>query len=94
MSITKDKIIYVAKLARIRLDEKNLDHFTSQLDKILSYMEKLNQLNTDDTAQTSHVMGLSNVFRPDENTASLSNEEALSNAPEQENGHFKVPKII
>jgi len=94
MAITKDKVIYVAKLARIHLDDTSLDHFTSQLDKILSYMEKLNQLNTDDTAQTSHVMALSNVSRPDKNTASLSNEEALANAPEQENGHFKVPKII
>ncbi len=94
MSISKDKVTYVAKLARIHLDEENLDHFTAQLDKILAYMEKLNQLNTDDTAQTSHVMGLRNVFRADSTAPSLPNEEALKNAPEQENGHFKVPKII
>lgn len=94
MSINKDTVKYVAKLARMQLDDAKIDDFTGQLDKILTYIEKLNKLNTDNIAPTSHVIGLENVFREDENIPSLENDLALSNAPEKENGHFKVPKII
>lgn len=94
MSINKDTVKYVAKLARMQLDDAKIDDFTGQLDKILTYIEKLNKLNTDNIDPTSHVLGLENVFREDENIPSLENDLALSNAPEKENGHFKVPKII
>jgi len=94
MSISKDTVEYVAKLARIKIDKKNIDNFTVQIDNILTYIEKLNELKTADTPPTSHVLGLTNVFRKDECIPSLTNEQALSNAPEQEAGHFKVPKII
>ncbi|MFH2137936.1 MAG: Asp-tRNA(Asn)/Glu-tRNA(Gln) amidotransferase subunit GatC [Candidatus Omnitrophota bacterium] len=94
MSINKDQIKYVAKLSRIKLDESTLDDFTSQMDKILKYMEKLNQLDTGDSPVSTHVSDLTNVFRKDINQVSLANESVLQNAPEQENGHFKVPKII
>ena len=94
MAISKDEVNYVAKLSRIKLEDKTLDNFTSQLAKILKYMEKLDQLNTKDTAPTSHVLGLTNVVRKDENIKSLPTAEALKNAPNKEDGHFKVPKII
>lgn len=94
MAISKDEVRYVAKLARIKIPEDNLDDFTQQLDKILNYIEKLNQLDTQNVAPTSHVLGLKNVFRKDEPKPSLANEEVLRNAPEKENGHFKVPRII
>ncbi len=94
MAINKDTVKYVAKLSRIELEESSIDDFTSQIDRILTYIEKLNQLDTENTAPTSHALELKNVFRKDENTPSLENPAALSNAPEQENGHFKVPKII
>jgi aspartyl-tRNA(Asn)/glutamyl-tRNA(Gln) amidotransferase subunit C len=94
MSINKDTVKYVAKLARMQLDDAKIDDFTVQLDKILTYIEKLNKLDTENIAPTSHVLGLENVFRKDENIPSLENDLALSNAPEKENGHFKVPKII
>ena len=94
MAIDKDTVKYVAKLSRIELEDSRLDDFTSQLDRILTYIEKLNQLDTENTAPTSHALDLKNVFRKDENTPSLESQEALSNAPEQEDGHFKVPKII
>ena len=94
MAISKDTVKYIAKLSRIELEESSLENFTSQLDRILTYIEKLNQLDTENTAPTSHALELKNVFRKDENTSSLENQAALSNAPEQEDGHFKVPKII
>jgi aspartyl-tRNA(Asn)/glutamyl-tRNA(Gln) amidotransferase subunit C len=94
MSINKDTVKYVAKLARMQLDEAKIDDFTQQLDNILTYIEKLNQLNTENIVATSHVLALENVFRKDENIPCLENDAALSNAPEKENGHFKVPKII
>jgi len=94
MSIDKNTVKYVAKLSRIELQENALEDFTIQLDKILTYIEKLNQLDTKNTPATSHVLELKNIFRKDENRPSLENELVLENAPEKENGHFKVPKII
>lgn len=94
MAIDKDTVKYVAKLSRIEIKDSALDDFTSQLDRILSYIEKLNELDTENTSPTSHALELRNVFREDKNIPSLENQAALSNAPEQEDGHFKVPKII
>jgi len=94
MAINKDTVKYVARLSRIELEESSINDFTSQIDRILTYIEKLNQLDTENTVPTSHALELKNVFRKDENTPSLETPSALSNAPEQEDGHFKVPKII
>ncbi|MFH1460737.1 MAG: Asp-tRNA(Asn)/Glu-tRNA(Gln) amidotransferase subunit GatC [Candidatus Omnitrophota bacterium] len=94
MSISKEDVKYVAKLSRIKLKDQAIDGFTSQLDKILKYIEKLNHLDTENTPATSHALDLKNVVRKDENKTSLSNKEVLQNAPAQENGQFKVPKII
>ena len=94
MSIDKDTVKYVAKLARIKLNDAKIDDFTGQLDKILTYIEKLNQIDTKSVEPTSHALAMKNVFREDENIPSLENDIALSNAPEKENNHFKVPKII
>ncbi|MCP4649051.1 MAG: Asp-tRNA(Asn)/Glu-tRNA(Gln) amidotransferase subunit GatC [PVC group bacterium] len=94
MALDKIQVKYVAKLSRIELAEDNLDNFTSQLDKILNYMEKLNQLDTSEASASIHVLELKNVFRKDENKTSLPNEEALQNAPKKETGQFEVPKII
>ncbi|MFH1092947.1 MAG: Asp-tRNA(Asn)/Glu-tRNA(Gln) amidotransferase subunit GatC [Candidatus Omnitrophota bacterium] len=94
MAINKDTVKYVAKLSRIELEESTLEDFTLQLGRILTYIEKLNELDTENTASTSHALELRNVFRKDINSLSLENQAALSNAPEQEDGYFKVPKII
>lgn len=94
MAINKNTVKYVARLSRIKLEDKRIDDFTSQIDKILTYIEKLNQLDTKDTPPTSHVLELKNVFRNDEKKPSLKKDAVLDNAPAKENGHFKVPKII
>ena len=94
MKITKDQVEYVARLAYLELTEEEKETFTHQLDSILSYMEKLNELDTRDIEPTSHVLPIKNVFRDDKVKPSLPSEEALSNAPDRKNGFFRVPRVI
>lgn len=95
MAITKKDVKYVSTLSRIEMNEKELEAFTRELDKILEYMNKLNELNTDNVKPTAHILDVKNVKREDKLTdESLSNDEALQMAPEKERGFFKVPKVI
>lgn len=94
MSISRNDIDHVARLARLALndDEKNL--FTTQMEAMLSYVETLNELNTDGVTPTSHAVPLSNAFRPDTATPSLGIDLAFSNAPERSDSYFQVPPVI
>ena len=92
--IDEAQVRRVALLSRLELSDEEVTQFSGQLSAIVEYIEKLNELDTENTPQTSHVLGLKNVFRKDESLLSLPNETALSNAPEKESNHFKVPKII
>jgi aspartyl-tRNA(Asn)/glutamyl-tRNA(Gln) amidotransferase subunit C len=94
MKITKQKVEHVAKLARLELSEQEKDMFTDQLSNILTYVEKLNELDATGVEPTSHVLDISNVARDDAAETSLTQERALANAPEKAAGHYKVPKII
>lgn len=94
MKITRDQVEYVAKLARLELTEEEKETFTQQFDNILSYMDKLNQLDTEGIEPTSHVLPLYNVFREDEVRPSLPRDEALANAPDHKDGFFRVPRVI
>jgi aspartyl-tRNA(Asn)/glutamyl-tRNA(Gln) amidotransferase subunit C len=85
---------YVAHLARIALTAEEQEKFGAQLSNILGYIEKLNQLDVAGIEPTAHAVPLVNVFRPDEVRPSLSNEEALRNAPASANGLFLAPKIV
>ena len=84
----------VARLARLELSEEEKVTFGSQLEQILTYMEQLNRLDTSGVEPTSHAIPVSNVFREDEVRPSLPQEEVLAIAPDEEDGHFKVPRII
>jgi len=94
MKITKDQVEYVARLAYLELTEEEKETFTHQLDSILSYMEKLNELDTRDIEPTSHVLPIKNVFREDQVKPSLPLDKALANAPDPKNGFFRVPRVI
>ena len=94
MSITKDTVSYVANLARIELTDKELGHFTTQLDRILEYVHQLENLDTSGLEPTSHVLEMKNVYRDDRVKPSLKAEEAVKNAPVKEDNMFKVRKII
>jgi len=92
--IDSKNIEYVAKLARIILNSEEIKKFTPQLSKILDYINKLNELGTEDILPTTHVIDLKNVFREDKVKNSLDRDDVLSNAPDRESGYFKVPKVI
>ena len=94
MQITRKDVEQVAILSRLDIAETDVQKFTGQLNDILGYIEVLNKVDTEDVEPTAHVLQLKNVMRPDTSCPSLERELALSNAPEQEDGYFKVPKII
>ncbi|BBI35252.1 Asp-tRNA(Asn)/Glu-tRNA(Gln) amidotransferase subunit GatC [Cohnella abietis] len=94
MSITRNDVEHVANLARLELSEQEKEQFEGQLNAILKYAEKLNQLDTDGIEPTSHVLPLANVMRDDKVKPSLPIEKVLLNAPEDEDGHFKVPAVL
>jgi len=94
MKLTRKNVEHVALLARLRLTEQEIELFATQLTKILGYVEKLNELDTDQVEPLFHVVSLHNVFREDKVTPSLPLEKALQNAPDKFQGCFKVPKIL
>ncbi len=85
---------YVAHLARIALTPEEEEKFGAQLTHIMGYIDKLNQLDVTGIEPTAHAVPMVNVFRPDELRPSLTNEEALRNAPAKANGLFMTPKIV
>lgn len=94
MKITCKDVENIALLSRLEFSQSELETFTGQMDAILQYAEVLNKLDVENVEPMAHVLPLKNVMRVDEAKPSLSRELALSNAPEQENGYFKVPKIM
>jgi len=84
----------VARLARIELSQEEKKIFGDQLEQILNYMEQLNEVDTSGIEPTSHAIALFNVFREDEVRPSFPKDEILDIAPEEEDGHFRVPRII
>ena len=94
MTVTTNDVEHVAKLARLELSENEKELFTEQLNAILTYAEKLNELNTEHVQPTSHVLKLVNVMRDDHIRPSLTIEEVMSNAPEEEDGQFRVPAVL
>ena len=93
MKITRKNVEDVALLSRLEIPEAQIETVTGQLNAILEYVDVLNKLDTEGVEPTAHVLPLRNVMRPDIVKPSLSRELALANAPEQENGYFKVPKV-
>lgn len=94
MAISKDDVLRVAHLARINLTEEELNIFSEQLEDILSFIDKLKNLDVSSVKPTNHVLNLHNISRADSPKPSLKQEETLKNAPDSFRNHFKVPKII
>jgi aspartyl-tRNA(Asn)/glutamyl-tRNA(Gln) amidotransferase subunit C len=94
MKITVNEVEHVANLARLTFSEEEKELATRQLDSILSYVDKLNELDTTGVEPTSHVLPINNVMRDDRVAPSLSPDDALSNAPERAGDFYRVPKII
>lgn len=94
MKINEEEIKKIAFLSRLEFDNKYLEKMNDSMNSILTHMEELKQYDTEGVVPTAHAVEQFNVTRKDIPHESLSNEEALSNAPEREDGYFKVPKII
>lgn len=94
MKITEDEVKHIALLARLELKNEEIAQYTKQLNDILIYMEKLNQVDTKNVEPLSHPFFTSTVFREDVVRQSLPQEKAIENAPQRAKGFFKVPKII
>lgn len=94
MALTKKEVEHVASLARLDLADGAAEAFRGQLDSILSYVEKLKQLNTDGVEPSSHAIPVNNVFREDSIVLSLGQVKALANAPDKADGCFRVPKVV
>lgn len=92
--ITSDDVRHVAQLARLKVTEEEVETFTTQLEAILEHAGAISALDTEGVEPTSHPLAMDNVFRVDEVKQSLTQEEALSNAPEAQDGRFKVPQIL
>jgi len=92
--ISRKEVEKVADLARLYLDEKEKQVMTKQLNAILEYVEKLNEVNTENIEPLAHIIDVSNAFRQDEVIHDFTRDEALQNAPSEAKGCFKVPKII
>ena len=94
MGISKEQVEHVAKLARLEVSEDEKAMFARQLSAILTYMDQLKEVDTEGVEPTATVLPTENVFREDEVTPSLTQEQALANAPDQSEGFFRVPKIL
>nr|WP_308611812.1 Asp-tRNA(Asn)/Glu-tRNA(Gln) amidotransferase subunit GatC [uncultured Dialister sp.] len=94
MKITTEEAKKIALLSRLEFSPEDLEKMSDSMNSILTYMEELNQYDTTDVAPTVHAVEQYNVMREDVPHTSFTNEEALMNAPDAEDGYFKVPKII
>jgi aspartyl-tRNA(Asn)/glutamyl-tRNA(Gln) amidotransferase subunit C len=92
--ITRDDVAHVARLARLRLTEAELDTFTGQLAKVLDHARDVEALDVGDVPPTAHPYTLQNVLRADEERPCLDRDEALAAAPAVEDGRFRVPPVL
>ncbi len=94
MSVTKNDVEHIAKLAKLKFKEDEINEFTSQLNQVLEYVDKLNELDTENVEPLSHPVEGENVFREDVLKNSISTDDALKNSASKTDEYFKVPKVI
>lgn len=94
MKITAEQVRHVAGLARLEIDSAAVEKLAGELATILAYVEKLDEVDTRGVPPTSHAIALTNAFRDDVVRDHLPREQALKNAPSQDEGSFVVPKVI
>lgn len=94
MSVTRDDVRHIASLARLRFSELEEERMAGELSRILEYVEKLQELETEKVPPMTHALGLHNVARPDVVAHRISREDALRNAPDADGQYVRVPKVI
>ena len=94
MKLSSKDVEYVARLARLEITDQETEKFTVQLNDILGYIDKLNELNTDGVEPMTHAIAVNNAFREDKIIDSIGTKKALANAPDGRGEFFRVPKVI
>lgn len=95
MAVTKQDVEHIAKLAKLRFSDKEKEKLQGELNKVLDYIDKLDEIpNLDKVEPLENVNDTENVFREDETEKCLTKEEALKNAPSKTENFFKVPKVL
>lgn len=94
MSVTEKDVKYMADLARLQLSDEEVQSFAKDMNKILGYMELLDELDTENVEPLEHVIDLESRLRKDEAKEPLSHDDALKNAPDADSDYFRVPKVI
>jgi len=89
--IDREQVLHVARLARLRLSDAEVEAMTGELSSVLGHIEKIGELDLDGVVPTSHVVALENVLRPDEPRPSLPRDVALAEAPDSDGAGFRVP---
>ena len=93
-AISREEVAHLARLSRLAVTEEELDQFAGQLDVILQSVARVGEVAADDIPPTSHSVPLTNVYRDDVVVPCLTQEEALSGAPDPFEGRFRVPRIL
>ena len=94
MSISKEEVMHIAKLARLNINDNELEKYTKDLSSIVDYAKELEKINIDGVKPTAHILEINNVFRKDEVGDSFSREEILKNAKTKAAGCITVPKVV
>ena len=94
MAVSKEEILHIAKLSDLKINENEIDEYIENLDDILNFMQILDSVNTDNVEETIGTLNNVNVFRKDEVKEFEDKEALLQNAPEKEDGMFRIPKVI
>lgn len=93
-AITEQDVRHVAKLSRLSLSDEQVHHFTEQLEAVLEYIGKLNELDVEGVEPMAHPLDITNALREDVPGEALSEDAALANAPARDGAFFKVPKVL
>jgi aspartyl-tRNA(Asn)/glutamyl-tRNA(Gln) amidotransferase subunit C len=94
MSITRQDIEYISKLARLKIKEDKIEKYATDLSNIVEMANTLNEVNTDNIKAESHILDIKNVFRKDEVKSSYNRDDLFINAPTKESGCISVPKVV
>ncbi|MEX1376748.1 MAG: Asp-tRNA(Asn)/Glu-tRNA(Gln) amidotransferase subunit GatC [Eubacteriales bacterium] len=94
MAVTKEQVKYIASLAKLEIEEKDLDAFTKEMEQIIEFADSLNKIDTEGIEPTAHIQGIENVLRKDSEPVTFGTEKLLENAPEKVDTCFSVPKVV
>jgi aspartyl-tRNA(Asn)/glutamyl-tRNA(Gln) amidotransferase subunit C len=94
MALSREEVLKVALLGRLKLSDGELEKFTTQLNQIVGYVEQLQQLDTEEVEPMAHPLPINNVFRADEMKESIGADKALANAPKRDAEFYLVPPVL